>query len=51
MVLRPEVAPKVLFDVGSMTGEEAQSLYSSEIVAAWEVGLKHLKAVHHQAGT
>jgi hypothetical protein len=41
---------RVLFDMSSMTGEDPQTIDSSEIVGAWESGLQHLEAVHHQIG-
>ena len=40
----------VLFDMSSLGGGEPQRLSPDRIVAAWEAGLKPLKAVHHQAG-
>ncbi|HKI06731.1 MAG TPA: nuclear transport factor 2 family protein [Thermoanaerobaculia bacterium] len=42
--------PRVLFDMSSMTGEAAAELDSQEIVDGWDRGLRHLAAVHHQAG-
>jgi hypothetical protein len=41
---------EVLFDMSSLTGQEAVSLSPQEIVNSWEEGLKPLKVVHHQAG-
>ena len=43
-------AAEVLFDVTSMVGGEPVKLSPREIVAAWDKGLKPLKAIHHQAG-
>ena len=43
-------APRVLFDMSSLTGAEAVTLTPQEIVGAWDEGLRPLKAVHHQAG-
>ena len=43
-------APEVLFDMTSMVGGEPLTLKPTEIVAAWDKGLKPLKAIHHQAG-
>ena len=40
----------VLFDMSSLGGGEPQRLSPDRIVAAWEAGLKPLKAIHHQAG-
>src|SRR5215207_6068649 len=44
------LAPEVLFDMSSLTGQEPLSLSSREIVNAWEEGLRPVKTVHHQAG-
>jgi len=41
---------EVLFDMSSLTGQEAVSLSPQEIVNSWEEGLRPLRAVHHQAG-
>jgi hypothetical protein len=43
-------APSVRFDMSSMGAGEAKTMSPAEIVAAWEVGLKPLQAIHHQAG-
>lgn len=43
-------APRVLFDMTSMTGGEPKELPPQEITAGWEQGLKGLKAIHHQIG-
>ena len=44
------LAPRVLFDVSSMSGEAASTLAADEIIRAWEGALEPLEAVHHQAG-
>ena len=44
------LAPRVLFDVSSMTGAEPETLESSAIIAGWTEGLRSLKAIHHQTG-
>ena len=41
---------KVLFDMTSMVGGDPVTMTPAEIVAAWDNGLKPLKAIHHQAG-
>jgi hypothetical protein len=43
-------AEEVHFDVTSMVGGEPTTLTPDDIVAAWDEGLKHLDAIHHQAG-
>jgi len=43
-------APRVLFDMSSMGAGEPKHLNPDDIVAAWDAGLKPLKAIHHQAG-
>jgi len=43
-------APRVLFDMSSMGAGEPKHLSPDDIVAAWDAGLKPLKAIHHQAG-
>jgi hypothetical protein len=43
-------ADEVLFDMKSMTGEEAKRLPAADIAQAWSVGLAPLEAVHHQVG-
>lgn len=40
----------VFFDMQSISGARASILTPREIVDGWEKGLKHLKAMHHQAG-
>ena len=42
--------PRVLFDMSSMTGSEPAETDADEIVDGWDRGLRHLRAVHHQAG-
>lgn len=41
---------QVLFDMSSLNGQEPVSLSPQETVKSWEEGLRHLKAVQHQAG-
>ena len=48
--VRQIFASEVLFDMTSVTGGKPVTLTPQEIVAAWEKGLKPLKAIHHQAG-
>ena len=43
-------APEVLFDMTSMAGGEPSTLTPRQIAGAWEQGLSHLEAIHHQAG-
>lgn len=43
-------APRVLFDMTSLSGGQPASLKPQEIVDGWDHGLKALKAIHHQAG-
>jgi hypothetical protein len=43
-------ADNVHFDVSSMTGEAPKEMTAMEIVEGWQEGLKHLEAIHHQAG-
>jgi hypothetical protein len=43
-------APKVLFDMTSLSGGQPTTLTPHQIVEAWDKGLKPLKAIHHQAG-
>jgi hypothetical protein len=42
--------PRVFFDMSSMTGSEPSEVDAQEIVDDWDRGLRHLRAVHHQAG-
>ena len=48
--VRDVLAPRVLFDVESMTGSEPETLDAADIVARWEEGLRPIRAVHHQTG-
>ncbi len=43
-------APRVHFDMTSLSGGQPASLKPQEIVDGWDKGLKALKAIHHQAG-
>lgn len=43
-------APRVLFDMSSLGAGKPRDLTPDEIIAAWDAGLKPLKAIHHQAG-
>jgi hypothetical protein len=43
-------ALRVLFDMSSLGAGDAKPLTPDDIVAAWDAGLKPLKAIHHQAG-
>ena len=43
-------ASEVLFDMTSMMGGEPVTMTAADIVAAWDKGLKPLKAIHHQTG-
>jgi hypothetical protein len=43
-------APRVLFDMSSLGAGEPKHLTPDDIVAAWDAGLRPLKAIHHQAG-
>ena len=44
------LAPRVLFDVRSMTGEPPETRDAVSIIAGSTEGLRPLKAVHHQTG-
>jgi hypothetical protein len=44
------LAPRVAFDMSSLTGAAVSTLTGEEIAKAWEVGLKPIRQVHHQAG-
>ena len=44
------LAPRVLFDVRSMTGEPPETRDAASIIAGWTAGLRPLKAIHHQTG-
>ncbi|HLN80833.1 MAG TPA: nuclear transport factor 2 family protein [Thermoanaerobaculia bacterium] len=48
--VRAALAPRVLFDMKSLTGAEPATISAEEIIAGWEEGLRPLKAVHHQTG-
>jgi hypothetical protein len=43
-------APRVLFDMSSLSGEAAAEVDADTIVEGWRRGLERLTAVHHQAG-
>lgn len=43
-------APRVLFDMSSVGAGPPSHRTPDEIAGAWETGLEHLKAIHHQAG-
>ena len=43
-------AAEVLFDMASLGGGEPKRLSPDQIAAAWDAGLKPLKAIHHQTG-
>ena len=43
-------APEVTFDMTSMVGGDPVKMTPADIVAAWDKGLKPLKAIHHQTG-
>jgi hypothetical protein len=43
-------AREVRFDMTSLGAEKPEVLTPSQITTAWDKGLKHLKAIHHQAG-
>lgn len=43
-------APRVLFDMSSLTGGKPSRVSPKKIVDQWESGLRGLAAVHHQAG-
>ena len=44
------LAPRVHFDVRSMTGAAPETVDAAVIIAGWTEGLRPLKAVHHQTG-
>jgi hypothetical protein len=48
--VREVFAPSVSFDMTSLAGGTPATLSGAQIAAAWEEGLRPLKAVHHQAG-
>ena len=43
-------AQRVRFDMSSLGAGDPKDLTPDEIIAAWDAGLKPLKAIHHQAG-
>lgn len=43
-------APEVLFEIRADTGVEPTTLTPDLIVGGWEMGLRHLEAIHHQVG-
>ena len=43
-------APSVLFDMSSLGAGDPKHLAPDDIITAWDIGLKPLKAIHHQAG-
>lgn len=43
-------APRVHFDMTSLTGGEPAMMTPKEIADIWKKGLKPLKAIHHQSG-
>jgi hypothetical protein len=43
-------AANVIFDMTSVVGGEPVELTPDDIVNSWDEGLKHLVAIHHQAG-
>lgn len=49
-VVRSCFAPSVLFDMSSLGAGAPRQTTPDEIVAAWDVGLKPLQAIHHQVG-
>ena len=49
-LVRSCLTPRVLFDMSSLGAGEPKHLSADDIVAAWDTGLKPLKAIHHQAG-
>lgn len=44
------LAPRVQFDMSSLSGGEPTTIAADDIVAAWDRGLRPLQAVHHQVG-
>ena len=43
-------APRVHFDMSSLSGHDAEVLTGAGIAARWETGLAGVEAIHHQAG-
>ena len=50
MLVKSCFTPRVLFDMSSLDAGEPKHLSPDDIVAAWDTGLKPLKAIHHQVG-
>jgi len=48
--VRDVFAPEVLFDMTSLTGGRPEKKTPQQIADGWDLGLKELKAIHHQAG-
>jgi SnoaL-like domain len=48
--VRAVLAPRVLFDMKSLTGAEPSTVPAEDIVAGWDSGLAPLEAIHHQIG-
>jgi 3-phenylpropionate/cinnamic acid dioxygenase small subunit len=44
------LAPRVQFDMTSVSGGQPTEIAADEIVAAWDRGLRPMQAVHHQVG-
>lgn len=49
-LVRASFSEEVLFDMSSLTGQKPTKMQAKQIVAAWDKGLKALKAIHHQTG-
>lgn len=43
-------APRLSFDMSSLTGAQPGDVLAKEVIAGWEKGLAPLAALHHQAG-
>ena len=48
--VRDVFAPEVMFDMTSLTGGQPEKKTPQQIADGWDLGLKELKAIHHQAG-
>jgi hypothetical protein len=48
--VRDVFAPEVLFDMTSLGGGQPGKKTPQQIADMWELGLKPIKAIHHQAG-
>lgn len=48
--VRGTLAPRVTFDMTSMTGGEPEQLSPAQIADRWEAGLRPIAAIHHQVG-